>query len=410
VTEVRSSRRKFIGGVSAAALLSGSSKAFAQKKYDNGAGDGEIKLGHAGPYSGPASAYGVIGKGIEAYWKSVNDQGGINGRKVNFVTLDDGYNPAKCVEVVRQLVEQEKVLACFNTLGTPSNTAIQKYMNARKVPQLFVATGASKWGKPKEFPWTMGYQPDYHTEGVIYAKHIQANVKNARVAVLMQNDDFGKDYLEGFKEGLGKDNAGAIAKVATYEVTDPTVESQIIQLKDTGASVFFNISTPKFAAQAIRKAAEIDWKPAQYMTNVSASVASVMKPAGFENGQGIITAAYLKDPTDKRWDDDEEMKAWRAWMEKWMPGANKADANYIYAYSVSFLMHQTLKNCADTLTHDNVMKQAASFRKLRVPLLLPGIMVSTSATDFYPIQSVQLQRFKGESWDLFGDVMSAEGA
>ncbi len=405
---MQTSRRTFIGGVSAVALLSGTHHAFAQKKYDNGATDTEIKLGHAGPYSGPASAYGVIGKGIEAYWKSVNDAGGINGRKVNFVTLDDGYNPAKCVEVVRQLVEQDKVLCCFNTLGTPSNTAIQKYMNTKKVPQLYVATGASKWGKPKEFPWTMGYQPDYHTEGVIYAKHMLANVKDAKVGILMQNDDFGKDYIDGFKEGLGKDNAKMIVKLATYEVTDPTVESQIIQLKDSGANVFFNVSTPKFAAQAIRKAAEISWKPAQYMTNVSASVAAVMKPAGFENGQGIITAAYLKDPTDKRWDDDEEMKTWRAWMDKWMSGANKGDANYVYAYSVAFLMHQTLKNCGDTLTHENVMKQAASFKKLRVPLLLPGITVSTSATDFYPIQSVQLQRFKGESWDLFGEVMSAE--
>jgi len=407
---VRTNRRKFIGGVSAAAVLSGAGKAFAEKKYDNGASDGEIKLGHAGPYSGPASAYGVIGKGIEAYWKSVNDAGGINGRKVNFITLDDGYNPAKCVEVVRQLVEQDKVLCCFNTLGTPSNTAIQKYMNTRKVPQLYVATGASKWGKPKEFPWTMGYQPDYHTEAVIYAKHILANVKEPKVGILMQNDDFGKDYLEGFKEGLGKSNAGMIAKLATYEVTDPTVESQIIQLKDAGANVFFNISTPKFAAQAIRKVAEIDWKPAQYMTNVSASVTSVLKPAGFENAQGIITAAYLKDPTDKKWENDDEMKMWRAWMDKWMPAANKGDANYVYAYSVSFLMHQTLKNCGDTLTHANVMKQAASFQKLRVPLLLPGITVSTSATDFYPIQSVQLQRFKGESWDLFGEVMSAESS
>ncbi len=404
------SRRGFVGGVSALALLSGSSVAFAQKKYDNGASDSEIKLGHAGPYSGPASAYGVIGKGIEAYWKSVNDAGGINGRKVKFVTLDDGYSPAKTVEVVRQLVEQEKVLCLFNTLGTPSNTAIQKYMNQKKVPQLYVATGASKWGKPKEFPWTMGYQPDYHTEAVIYAKHVLANIKDAKVGVLMQNDDFGKDYVEGFKEGLGKDADKVIVKHVTYEVTDPTVESQIIQLKDSGANVFFNISTPKFAAQAIRKAVEIGWKPAQYMTNVSASVASVMKPAGFENGQGIITAAYLKDPTDKRWDDDAEMKTWRAWMDKYMPGANQGDANYIYAYSVSFLMHQTLAKCGDTLTHENVMKQAANFQKLRVPLLLPGITINTSPTDYYPIQSVQLQRFKGESWDLFGDVMSAEGS
>jgi branched-chain amino acid transport system substrate-binding protein len=395
--------------VSAAAVFSGT-RAFAAKKYDNGASDTEIKIGHAGPYSGPASAYGVIGKGIEAYWKSVNAAGGINGRKINFITLDDGYNPSKTVEVVRQLVEQEKVLCCFNTLGTPSNTAIHKYMNSKKVPQLYVATGASKWGDPKHFPWTMGYQPDYHTEGVIYAKHILANVKEPKVGILMQNDDFGKDYLEGFKEGLGKDNAKVIVKLATYEVTDPTVESQIIQLKDTGANVFFNIATPKFAAQAIRKAAEISWKPAQYMTNVSASVASVIKPAGFDNAQGIITAAYLKDPTDKNWANDDEMKMWSAWMDKWMPGANKGDANYVYAYSVAFLMHQTLKNCGDELTHANVMKQAASFKKLRVPLLLPGITVSTSATDFYPIQSVKLERFKGESWELFGEIMSAESA
>jgi branched-chain amino acid transport system substrate-binding protein len=392
------------------ALLSGSRAAFAQKKYDNGATDTEIKLGHCGPYSGPASAYGVIGKGIEAYWKSVNEAGGINGRKINFITLDDGYSPAKTVEVVRQLVEQDKVLCLFNTLGTPSNTAIQKYMNQKKVPQLYVATGASKWGRPREFPWTMGYQPDYHTEAVIYAKHIQANIKDAKVGVLMQNDDFGKDYVDGFKEGLGKDADKVIAKLVTYEVTDPTVESQIIQLKDSGANVFFNVATPKFAAQAIRKAADISWKPAQYMTNVSASVSSVMKPAGFDNGQGIITAAYLKDPTDKRWDDDAEMKTWRAWMDRYMPGANQGDANYVYAYSVSFLMQQTLAKCGDTLTHDNVMKQAANFQKLRVPMLLPGITVSTSPTDYYPIQAVQLQRFKGESWDLFGEVMAAEGS
>ena len=404
------SRRGFVGGASALALLSGSRAAFAQKKYDNGASDTEIKLGHCGPYSGPASAYGVIGKGIEAYWKSVNDAGGINGRKVNFVTLDDGYSPAKTVEVVRQLVEQDKVLCLFNTLGTPSNTAIQKYMNQKKVPQLYVATGASKWGRPKEFPWTMGYQPDYHTEAVIYAKHILANIKDAKVGVLMQNDDFGKDYVDGFKEGLGKDAGNVIAKLVTYEVTDPTVELQIIQLKDSGANVFFNVATPKFAAQAIRKAADIGWKPAQYMTNVSASVTSVMKPAGFDNGQGIITAAYLKDPTDKRWEDDAEMKTWRAWMDKYMPGANQGDANYVYAYSVSFLMQQTLTKCGDTLTHENVMKQAANFQKLRVPMLLPGITVSTSPTDYYPIQAVQLQRFKGETWDLFGEVMAAEGS
>jgi branched-chain amino acid transport system substrate-binding protein len=288
--------------VSAAAVLSGTTHAFAQKKYDNGATDTEIKLGHAGPYSGPASAYGVIGKCIEAYWKSVNDAGGINGRKVNFHHPGRRLQPGEVRRGHRQLVEQEKVLACFNTLGTPSNTAIQKYMNTRKVPQLYVATGASKWGKPKEFPYTMGYQPDYHTEGAIYAKHILANIKDAKVGILMQNDDFGKDYVDGFKEGLGADAAKVIVKHVTYEATDPTVDSQIIQLKDSGANVFLNIAIPKFAAQAIRKAADIAWQPVQYMTNVSGSVAAVMKPAGFDNCQGIITAAYLKDPTDKRWE------------------------------------------------------------------------------------------------------------
>jgi branched-chain amino acid transport system substrate-binding protein len=402
---VKTNRRAFIGGVSAAALWSGS--AFAQKKYDDGATDTEIKLGHAGPYSGPASAYGVIGKAIDGYFKMVNDTGGINGRKVKFITLDDGYSPPKTVEVVRQLVEQEKVLCCFNTLGTPSNTAIHKYMNQKKVPQLFVATGASKWGDPKNFPWTMGYQPDYNTEGQIYAKHILANVKDAKIAILMQNDDFGKDYVDGFKKGLGGE-AGRIAKLVTYEATDPTVESQIIQLKDSGANVFLNIAIPKFAAQAIRKAADLAWKPAHYLSNVSASVTSVMKPAGYDNSQGIITAAYQKDPTDKRWDDDADMKTWRVWMDKYCPGGNQGDANYIYGYGVSFLMHETLKRCGDTLTHENVMKQAASFQKFKSPVLLPGITISTSATDFYPLQSVQLQSFKGETWDLFGDVMAAE--
>ena len=401
------SRRTFLGGVSAAAVVSAVGNASAQKKYDDGASDSEIKIGHCGPYSGPASAYGVIGKGIEAYWKSVNDAGGINGRAVKFITLDDGYNPAKGVEVVRQLVEQEKVLALFQTLGTAVNTAIHKYMNQKKVPMLYIASGASKWGDYKAFPWTMGFQPDYHTEGVIYAKHALASVKDAKIAVLMQNDDYGKDYYAGFRNGLAVE-AGRIVKMVTYEVTDPTVESQIIQLKDTGANVFFDISAPKFAAQSIRKMAELDWKPAHYLNNVSASVGSVMRPAGFDNAQGIITAVYLKDPTDHKWDDDAEMKMWREWMTKYMPKASQGDANYIYAYAVSSLMHETLKKCGDTLTRANVMKQAANFQKLKLPLLLPGITVNTSPTDYFPLQAVQLQRFKGESWELFGDVIAAE--
>jgi len=403
---MKTNRRTFIGGVSAATMFTGS-RAFAQKKYDDGATDTEIKIGHAVPYSGPASAYGIIGKAIEGYWKMVNDRGGINGRKVKFITLDDAYSPPKTFEVVRQLVEQDKVLCLFNTLGTPSNTVIQKYMNQKKIPQLYVATGASKWGDPKHFPWTMGWQPDYNTEAQIYAKHILANVKDPKIAVLMQNDDFGKDYVDGFKKGLGSD-VSKIVKLVTFEVSDPTVESQIIQLKESGANVFFNVATPKFAAQAIRKVGELGWKPAQYVTNVSISVASVMKPAGFDNSQGVITAAYEKDPTDKRWADDPEMKVWRAWMDKYEPGGSQADINFVFGYAVSFLMEETLRRCGDTLTRENVMKQAAGFQKFRIPMLLPGITISTSPTDFYPIQSVQLQAFKGETWELFGDVMSAE--
>jgi branched-chain amino acid transport system substrate-binding protein len=401
-------RRVFVGGASTAAAFSGS-VAFGQKKYDDGASDTEIRIGNTNPYSGPASSYGAIGKTIDAYWKAVNAAGGINGRKVTFLSMDDGYSPPKTVEVVRQLVEQDKIFALFQSLGTPCNTAIHKYMNQKKVPQLYVATGASKWGDPKHFPWTMGFQPDYHTEAVIYAKHVLANVKDAKVGILMQNDDFGRDYLDGFKEGLGKET-GRIIKHVTYEVTDPTVDSQIIQLKDSGANVFFNITAPKQAAQAIRKAADIGWKPAHYLVNVSVSVAAVMKPAGFDNSQGIITASYLKDATDHQWDNDEEMKTWSAWMDKNMPGANKADANHVYGYAASTLMHETLKRCGDNLTRANLMKQASSFSKFRVPMLLPGITVNTSPTDFYPIQAVQLSRFKKDSWDLFGEIMHAESS
>jgi branched-chain amino acid transport system substrate-binding protein len=405
----KTNRRTFVAGASAAALLTGRSVAFAQKKYSDGASDTEIKIGHTNPYSGPASSYGVIGKTLQAYWKSVNEAGGINGRKVNFISLDDGYSPPKTVECIRQLVEQDKVLCTFNTLGTPCNTAIHKYMNQKKVPMLFVATGASKWGDPKNFPWTMGFQPDYHTEGVIYAKHVLANVKDPKIAVIMQNDDFGKDYWNGFKEGLGKD-ASKVVKHVTYETTDPTVDSQVIQLKDTGANVFFIIAIPKFAAQAMRKAGDLGWKPAIYLNNVSSSVASAMKPAGFENVQGVITAQYLMDPTDKQWGDHPDMKAWVAWMNKSNPGASLQDASNVFAYSVSFLMHKTLEKCGDNLTRENVMRQAANHQKLKVPLCLPGITVSTSPTDYYPIQAVQLARFKGETWDLFGDVMHAESS
>ena len=396
--------------MSTAALLAAPGIVSAQKKYDDGASDTEIRIGNTNPYSGPASAYAAIGKTIDTYFKAVNEAGGINGRKVKFISLDDGYVPSKTVELVRQMVEQDKIFALFQSLGTPCNTAIHKYMNQKKVPQLYVATGASKWGDPKNFPWTMGFQPDYHTEAVIYAQHALANVKDARIGVLSQNDDYGRDYLGGLKEGLGKD-VGRIVASVTFEATDPTVDSQIIQLKDSGANVFMNYAGPKAAAQGIRKMADISWKPAaHYLNNVSVSVAAVMKPAGFENAQGIITASYLMDATDKQWDDNAEMKTWRAWMDKYMPQANKADANHIYGYAVSYLMTEALKRCGDDLTRTNLMKQAASFQKFRVPLLLPGILINTSPTDFYPIQAVQLQRFKGETWELFGDIMHAESS
>ncbi len=404
---MKSSRRSFVAGASAAAL-SGKA-AFAQNKYEDGVSDTEIRIGNTNPYSGPASAYAAIGKTIDAYFKSVNEAGGINGRKVKFISMDDGYVPSKTVEVVREMVESAKIFALFQPLGTPCNNAIQKYMNTRKVPQLFVATGASKWGDPANFPWTMGYQPDYHTEAVIYARHALATVKDAKIGVLSQNDDYGRDYVGGLKEGLGKE-VGRIVRSVTFEATDPTVDSQIIQLKDSGANVFMNFSGPKAAAQGIRKAADLHWKPVHYLNNISASVAAVMKPAGYENAQGIITAAYLMDATDAQWSDHAEMKTWSAWMDKWMPGANKADANHLYAYGVSFLMTETLKRCGSELTRANLMKQAAGFQKFRVPLLLPGINVSTSPTDFYPIQAVQLERFKGETWDLFGDIMHAESS
>ena len=403
-------RRRLLAGSAALALGLGAAPASAQKTYDEGASDTEIKIGHTNPYSGNASAYGIIGKTIEAFFKKVNDDGGINGRKINFITYDDGYSPPKTVEMVRKLVEEDKVLFLFNTLGTPPNTAIHKYMNQKKVPQLFVATGASKWGHPKEFPWTMGWQPDYATEGAIYAKHILANVKDAKIGVLMQNDDYGKDYFNGFKLGLGKDADKLIVAHATYEVTDPTVDSQMIQLKNSGANVFFNITTPKFAAQAIKKAAEIDWKPAHYLNNVSASVGSVMKPAGFENGQDIITAVYLKDPTDPQYAKDKDFLDWKAFMEKYYPTGNLADASNAYGYAVANLLVATLKQCGDDLTRANVMKQAASIKNLQLPMVIEGIKVNTSATDFYPLQSVRLARFKGETWAQFGEILSNESS
>ena len=381
--------------------------AMAQKKYDPGANDKEIKIGNTNPYSGPASAYGQIGKAIAAYWKMVNDQGGINGRKVNFVSYDDGYSPPKTVEMARKLVEQDQVLFLFQTLGTPSNTAIQKYMNGKKVPQLFVATGASKWNDPKNFPWTMGWQPNYHTEGMIYAKHILQTKPDAKIAILYQNDDYGKDYLKGMEDGLGAKAKSLIVARASYEVSDPTIDSQIVQLQASGANVFFQATTPKFAAQAIRKVYDIGWKPVHYLNNVSISVGSVLQPAGLEKSIGIITAGYQKEHSDPRFANDAGLNKWREFMKKYMPEANLDDNFNAYGYGVSQTLHQVLKQAGDNLTRENVMKQAASLKNVQIDTLLPGITISTGPNDFAPIEAVQLQRFDGKRWDLFGNVMSA---
>jgi branched-chain amino acid transport system substrate-binding protein len=380
--------------------------AAAQKTYSPGATDTTIKIGNIMPYSGPASAYGTIGRVEAAYFKKINDEGGINGRKIDFVTLDDGYSPPKAVEQVRKLVEQEEVLLVFQPLGTPSNSAIHQYMNAKKVPQLFVATGASKWGDPAHFPWTMGWQPSYQTEARIYAKYVLASKPDARIGILYQNDDFGKDYLKGIKDILGDKAAKMIVAEASYEVTDPTVDSQIVSLKGAGADVFFNITTPKFAAQAIRKAYDIGWHPLQLLTNVSISVGSVMTVAGLEKGVGIITADYRKDPVDPQWQDDPAMKEWRAFMAKHYPEGDIRDNSNVYGYAVAQTLVQTLKQCGDNLTRENVMKQAASL-DLTSGLLAPGIKITTSPTDFYPIKQMRLQKFDGKSWVPFGEAIGS---
>ena len=385
-----------------------STGALAQKKYDPGASDTEIKIGNIMPYSGPASAYGVIGKTEQAYFNKINAEGGINGRKINFVSYDDGYSPPKAVEQARKLVESDEVLLIFNSLGTPSNSAIQKYMNAKKVPQLFVATGATKWNDPKEFPWTMGWQPSYQSEGRIYAKYILKEKPNAKIGILYQNDDYGKDYLKGIKDGLGAKAASLIIAEESYETSVPTIDSQIVALKSKGADVFISITTPKFAAQSIKKVAELQWKPMFILNNVGASVGSVIKPAGYDNSQDIISAAYLKDATDPQWKDDAGMKAFDAFLAKHFPEGNREDGSVIVGYGVAQTLVHVLKACGDNLTRENVMKQAASIKDLQLNVLLPGVKINTSATNFAPIAQLQLQKFKGDRWVLFGDVMSGD--
>jgi branched-chain amino acid transport system substrate-binding protein len=383
------------------------SSAHAQKKYDPGATDTEIKIGNIMPYSGPASAYATIGKTEAAYFNKLNSEGGINGRKINFISYDDGYSPPKAVEQARKLVESDEVLLIFNPLGTPSNSAIQKYMNAKKVPQLFVSTGAAKWNDPKNFPWTMGWQPNYQTEARIYAAYILKTYPDKTIAVLYQNDDFGKDYVIGLREGLG-DQAGKLILIeSSYETSTPTVDSQVVQIKGANPDIFINIATPKFAAQAIKKIAELDWHPIQFLTNVSASIGGVMKPAGYENDQGILSTAYLKDPKDPEWKSDPAMTEWRAFMTKWYPEGDQDDASTVFAYGVAKGLEQVLRQCGDDLTRENVMKQAANLN-FEIGIYLPGTRIKTSPTDFAPIEQLQMERFKGEAWDRFGPVMSGE--
>ncbi|WP_420968386.1 ABC transporter substrate-binding protein [Bradyrhizobium sp. B120] len=389
-----------------ALILTSCNVALAQKKYDTGASDTEIKIGNTAPYSGPASAYGVIGRTEAAYFKMINESGGIHGRKITFISYDDGYSPAKTVEQTRKLVEDDEVLLVFGSVGTATNASIRKYMNEKQVPQLFVGSGGSKWNDPKNYPWTMGWQPSYQDEARVYAKYIMKHKPDAKVALLYQNDDFGKDYLKGLRDAFG-DRASMIVAEEAYETSEPAIDNHIVKLKAAGADTFISITSPKFAAQAIKKAAEIAWTPLQFVANVSASVGGVMQPAGFENSQGILSASYLKDGADPQWDKDPGMEKFLAFLKKDYPDANKLDGATSYGYAAAQTMAQVLEMCGDDLTRANIMKQAASLKDYVPGTLLPGISINTSATDFAPIKQLQLMRFKGEKWELFGDIISS---
>lgn len=403
------SQRRVATLLLAAILVVGAGRAaLAQKQYDTGASDTEIKIGNFVPYSGPASAYGVVGKAMAAVFRKMNDDGGINGRKINFISYDDAYSPPKSVEQTRKLIESDEVLLLFGTLGTASNTAVQKYLNAKKVPQLFVATGATKWDDPKHFPWTMGWLPSYQSEGRIYAKYLTKETPEARIAVLYQNDDMGKDYLKGLKDGLGANLSRLVAE-ESYELAEPTIESHIVKLKSSNADAIVFFTTPKFGAQAIKKLGEMNWRPGTVIvSNVSASTATVMRPAGLDYSQGVISAAYAKDVSDPQWNNDPGIKEFEELLAKYLPEVNRVDASALTGYNMAQTMVQVLRRCGDNLTRENVMKQAASLNNLEQGGLLPGVKISTSPTDFQPISQLQLMRFKGERWQLFGDVM--EGA
>ena len=397
-------RRTLLTSIAAATLLP-TSRARAEEMP--GITDKEIKIGNTNPHSGPASAYGMIANTEVAFFKMVNDRGGIGGRMITYISLDDGYSPPRTVEQTRRLVEQEGVAFMFQGLGTPPQTAVRQYLNAKKVPQLFVATGADKFGDPEHFPWTMGYNPSYRTESAIYGKYLLKQKPDAKIAVLYQNDDFGKDYLAGLRQGLGDAYAKMVIKEVSYETTDPTIDSQVITLQGSGADVLVTAATPKWAAQTIRKVADVGWKPLHFMTNVSISVGSVITPAGAEKAAGMISAAYGKDQTDPQWAHDPGMTEWRGFMKQYMPDADLTDQNIPYAYAAAGTLMQVLKQCGDNLSRANIMKQAASLTDLELPTLLPGIRINTSAANFHPIRSLQLQRWTGKAWELFGSVISA---
>jgi branched-chain amino acid transport system substrate-binding protein len=408
-SEMRNGIFHLVTGTAVAIAVSGA-PASAQKKYDTGASDTDIKVGQTVPFSGPASAYATIGKAQAAYIKMVNDQGGVNGRKINLIQYDDAYSPPKTVEQVRKLVESDEVLLTFQLIGTPSNAAVQKYLNAKKVPQLFAATGASKFTDPKNFPWTMGFNPNYQTEGRIYAQYILKNYPNAKIGILYQNDDLGRDYLIGLKGGLGDKAAKMIVAETSYELTDPTIDSQIVQLKTVGADLVFNASTPKFAAQAIKKIADLGWKPTHILDINATSVGAVMKPAGLENSKDVISVNYAKDPLDPTWKDDAGMKKYFAFMAKYFPDGDKDSSFNTYGYITTQLLVEVLKRCGDDLTRENVMKQATSLKNVQLDLSLPGILGSTSPTDYRVNKQLQMMKFNGERWELFGPIIEDTGA
>ena len=376
-----------------------------QRKYEQGISDSEIKIGNTSPYSGPLSAYGTIGRATAAYFDMINEQGGVNGRKINFISLDDGYSPPKTVEQIRKLVEEEQVAFLSGTLGTPTNSAVHEYVNAKGIPQLFIQSGASKWGDPENHPWTMGWTLNYLSEATIYGRYLVQNKPDARIAVLYQNDDYGKDLLHGLKLGLGDQAESMIVATASYEVTDPTVDSQIVSLKDSGANTLFTAASAKFAAQVIRKVYDIGWKPLHILNAVSISVASVLEPAGLDKSVGIISVGYMKDPSDPQWKDDPDVREYKAWFEKYYPTGNINEIVNVAGYSTGWGTVKILERCGDDLSRANIMKQAASFKDVEAPLMLPGIKWNTAADDYYLIESAQFIRFDGKQWQAFGEVI-----